>query len=130
MEQGGIVGMPISSIGYSASLIPLSELPGRETRAMEQRVVAAELATSLPGNSEHADSAEYGPVRVDVSIANFELTYNRRLQFEVDHQSNEIIVKVIDNETDEVVRVLPPEELQRLHRNTLEANGSLLSERA
>ena len=122
--------MPISSIGFSASFIPSAELFGREARSAEQRATVAEPPISIPGNGESQDSDGREPVRLDVNAENFELTYNRRLQFEVDHQSNQVIVKVIDNETDEVVRVLPPEELQRLHRNAQETTGSLLSERA
>jgi len=127
-EQGGIVSMPISSIGSGASLIPSFELPGRETRATEQRVTVAQVAASLPGNGGQG-SEEQGLNRMAADIANFGLTFDRRLQFVVDQQSNEIIVKVIDNMTDEVVRVLPPEELQRLHRSLSETMGSLLSER-
>jgi len=122
--------MPISSIGSSASLIPPLELPGRETRSTEQRATLSQVAASMPGNGRQAGAEEQGLNRMAVDIANFGLTFNRRLQFEVDHQSNEIIVKVIDKTTDEVVRVLPPEELQRLHRNLQETIGFLLSEQA
>jgi len=54
--------------------------------------------------------------------------FNKKLQFVVDHNSNEIIVKVIDKETDKVIKELPPEELQRLHRNLKEAVGLLFDE--
>jgi len=54
--------------------------------------------------------------------------FNRKLQFVVDHHSNEVIVKVIDKETDKVIKELPPEELQRLHRNLREAVGLLFDE--
>ena len=122
--------MPISSIGSSVSLIPSVELQGRETRSTEQRVTLAQVAASLPGSSEQADVQEQEQNRIAVDTDIFGLTFNRRLQFEVDHNSNEVIVKIIDNTTDEVVRVLPPEELQRLHRNLQETMGSLLSEQA
>jgi len=46
----------------------------------------------------------------------------------VDHHSNEVIVKVIDKETDKVIKELPPEELQRLHRKLKEAIGLLFDE--
>jgi flagellar protein FlaG len=49
---------------------------------------------------------------------------NRRLKFEVDHKSHDVTVKVIDGETDKVIRVLPPEELQRLHDNMRNATGN------
>ena len=51
---------------------------------------------------------------------------SKKLQFVVDHGSNQVIVKVIDRETDKVIKELPPEELQRLHRNLKEAVGLLL----
>ena len=53
------------------------------------------------------------------------LAFNRRLKFEVDQDSKELIVKVIDNETDKVIKVLPPEELQRLHSKISETIGFL-----
>jgi len=58
------------------------------------------------------------------------VAFNRKLQFVVDHRSNEVIVKVIDKETDKVIKELPPEELQRLHRNIKEAIGLLFDEMA
>jgi len=54
--------------------------------------------------------------------------FNKKLQFVVDHSSNEVLVKVIDKNTDKVIKVIPPEELQRLHRNLKEAIGNLFSE--
>jgi len=54
--------------------------------------------------------------------------FNKKLQFVVDHHSNEVIVKVIDKETDKVIKELPPEELQRLHKNLKEAIGLLFDE--
>jgi flagellar protein FlaG len=46
----------------------------------------------------------------------------------VDQSSQQVIVKVIDKETDKVIKELPPEELQRLHRNIKEAIGLLYDE--
>ena len=119
--------MPIASIGSSANIIPPLEFPGRETRASERRETLVQVAVSLPGNGERSDSEEREPNRMAVDIASSGQALNRRLQFVVDHQSNEVLVKVIDSSTDEVVRVLPPEELQRLYRKQ-GTNGSLLNE--
>jgi len=56
--------------------------------------------------------------------------FNKKLQFEVDQSSNQVIVKVIDKDTDKVIKELPPEELQRLHRNLKEAIGLIFDEMA
>ena len=54
--------------------------------------------------------------------------FNKKLQFVVDHSSNQVIVKVIDKETDKVIKELPPAELQRLYSNLKEAIGLLFDE--
>ena len=53
------------------------------------------------------------------------LAFDRRLKFEINQESREILIKVIDNETDKVIKVLPPEELQRLHSRLRETMGFL-----
>ena len=53
------------------------------------------------------------------------LAFDRRLKFEINQESKEILIKVIDNETDKVIKVLPPEELQRLHSRLRETMGFL-----
>jgi len=60
-----------------------------------------------------------------LELDNLSIAFNRRLKFEMNQDSNNIIVKVIDNETDKVIKVLPPEELQRLHSNIRETMGFL-----
>ena len=54
--------------------------------------------------------------------------FNRKLQFVVDNSSHQVIVKVIDKETDKVIKELPPEELQRLNRNLKEVIGLLFDD--
>jgi flagellar protein FlaG len=65
---------------------------------------------------------------VTKNLEQISLSFNRRLQFVVDHKSNEISVKVIDRATDKVIKVLPPEELQRLHSRIEETIGFLFDE--
>jgi flagellar protein FlaG len=115
-------------------VIPQQGLPQerftRQTRPFSETVSAARerFEATLPGNKSP------GKVSVDIgpAVADFEritLAFNRRLKFEVDHESHEVTVKVIDSETDKVIKVLPPEELQRLHDNIKETIGFLFDER-
>jgi flagellar protein FlaG len=75
-------------------------------------------------------SGKQGGEILDVArnLEQISLSFNRRLQFVVDHKSNEITVKVIDRATDKVIKVLPPEELQRLHSRIEETIGFLFDE--
>ena len=56
------------------------------------------------------------------------VAFNKKLKFEVNHQSNDVTIKVIDPETDKVIKVLPPKELQRLHSHIKETIGFLFDE--
>jgi flagellar protein FlaG len=48
------------------------------------------------------------------------------VQFENNTESNELIVKVIDRETNEVVRQIPPEELLELTKHLNELRGNIV----
>ena len=89
---------------------------------MEQKVQAEQAAAALPGGEKQkqANIQQAAAALEKVSIA-----FNRRLKFEIDQESREILIKVIDNETDKVIKVLPPEELQRLHSRISETIGVL-----
>ena len=50
-------------------------------------------------------------------------TVNRNLQFTLDEESGRTIIRVIDAETDEVIRQIPPEEILALARH-LRDDGS------
>ena len=61
-------------------------------------------------------------------IEEFSSIMNRRLKYSVNRDTNMVVVKVIDSQTDKVIKVLPPEALQRLHAKMSEAIGLLFDE--
>jgi flagellar protein FlaG len=61
-------------------------------------------------------------------IVNFSDTFNRRLKFSINRELNQVVVKVIDRETDKVIKEIPHEGLQRLHMRLKEAMGLLFDE--
>jgi flagellar protein FlaG len=121
------MGIQIAAVGA----IQQQELPqdrgsarAARIRTAERTAVLDKFEASLPGNNE--------PQKLEAITADLErisLAFNRKLQFVVDHRSNEVIVKVIDPETDKVIKVLPPEELQRMHNKLKETIGFLFDER-
>ena len=61
-------------------------------------------------------------------IEQFSNFLNRRLKYSIDQATDQVIVKVIDGETDKVIKELPPEELQRIHSRLREAIGLLFDQ--
>jgi uncharacterized FlaG/YvyC family protein len=96
---------------------------------VEQKVDITQAQTALLGAQRDAftDSAGASQQVASNLQGAAGLTFDSRLEFVLDQESSEITVKVVDNRTDEVIRVLPPEELQRLHSKIREATGSLLN---
>ncbi|MDR1617467.1 MAG: flagellar protein FlaG [Treponema sp.] len=128
--------IPIASVGTRISLVPQQEFHQGGGTSRQARIRAEEVKTaafekfeaSLPGNNRADKDAE----AISAAAADLEhisLTFNKKLKFVVDHQSHEVTVKVIDSETDKVIKVLPPEELQRLHDSIRETIGFLIDER-
>ncbi len=62
-------------------------------------------------------------------ILKFTDIFNKRLKFSFNRALNQMIVKVIDKETDKVIKEIPPEELQRLHIRMKETLGILFDEK-
>ena len=56
------------------------------------------------------------------------LLFNKKFKFTVNRELNQVIVKVIDGSTDEVIKEIPPEELQRVQAKIKEAIGLLIDE--
>jgi flagellar protein FlaG len=49
------------------------------------------------------------------------------VRFEKNKETEELVVKVVDSETDEVVRQIPPEELMELTKTLKELQGNLVN---
>jgi len=120
--------MPISNIVSGASSVPPPGLPGRAV-APEGR--QEEFASALPGRGDPPPYARTEEAAGSAPASSLlDSISNVKLQFEVEHGSREVLVKVIDAETEEVLRELPPEELRRLSRGAEEGDGRLISARA
>jgi len=107
--------MSVANVGFSTvsqMLFPEQERTVRQPVEQQEKKAKPQVH-----NSTTADLEKIG------------LVFNKKLQFVVDHSSNEVIIKVIDKETDKVIKELPPEELQRLHSNLKEAIGLLFDEK-
>lgn len=55
---------------------------------------------------------------------------NRTVHLEIDHESHNVIVKVVDKNTGEVIRQIPPEELVALAKKIKDGKGTLFNKEA
>jgi flagellar protein FlaG len=101
---------------------PLSEEQKAADRAAVEKIAADKVEVSLLGSQKIIVSDLQ---KTTSDLEKISLAFNRRLKFEIDHESREILIKIIDNETDKVIKVLPPEELKRLHSNIKDTIGFL-----
>jgi len=117
------MGMQVSSLIMGNAPAP-QEFPQekRSPRPGDPKPVVERFEASMPGSSK--DKVP-DLKKTAADMEHISLAFNRRLQFVIDQESREILIKVIDNETDKVIKVLPPEELQRLHSRIKETIGFL-----
>lgn len=100
-------------------------------RGSEQQMtqIQMESARRQQGRPERQQSEQ--PVQIHEltdELRSIGRIFNRRLEFEINRDLNRVVVKVIDRETDKVIKELPPEEIQRLHVRIREAIGLLVDE--
>jgi flagellar protein FlaG len=88
----------------------------------EQKPAEKDMPTPVEDNSSLSDNEIQ---KTTSDLEHISIAFNRRLKFVLDQESREILIKVIDRETDKVIKVLPPEELQRLHSRIKETMGFL-----
>ena len=82
----------------------------------------------LSGNQITSDKSLAVMERAVKDLEQISLAFNKKLKFMVDHKSHAVTVKVIDPQTDKVIKELPSEELQRLHDKIRETIGFLFDE--
>jgi hypothetical protein len=113
MQIGSVQGsIPRENLGYSKRAVPL----------MRDSLMRAGL---MGAPSAPKPKREPQPVLRKIEM---EPVMNYRLKYVVDSESARVIVKVIDGETDKVIKELPPEELRRLAAG--KDPGALLNEEA
>jgi len=113
----------------SMQIGPMPIGPEKTIVRQPEPVSRADIATPLTANRNTPDNKSLDIKKTTEDLERVSMAFNRRLKFIVDHESNEITVKVIDTETDKVIKVLPPEELQRLHQRIRDTIGFLFDQR-
>ena len=119
------------------------KISGLEAAPGKASVVQDVAAKSAPSGSVNAtkevsvdkesrDEWQVSPNFLEKAIekANKSMVFrNRYLEFRIHEKTNEIIVRVIDSETKEVIREIPSEKILDMFASMLELAGLLVDER-
>jgi flagellar protein FlaG len=108
----------ISAVFTPANVSQLAFHPAAESRRAAPLPAAGEHPVPVLGSHELKHAVE--------QMNSLARIMNHRLSFSVDQETHDIIVKVVDADTDKVIRELPPAELQKLHKSIKEALGLLI----
>lgn len=124
----GIRGQGTVSETVSANITTLSEL--KQTESSSVNTKRAENQTSEQKNEGSGNHAQL--TRKDVedmveALEDFANTVQTRLTFSIDDDTEDVVVKIIDKETDEVIRQFPAEEILGLREKMQDLNGLLFS---
>ena len=105
-----------SSLARSASAIaPTASAPARtdeSASARGQPVDAGELASAIE------------------KVQDFTKTLANELKFNIDEDSGQMVVKIVDSATDEVIRQIPSEEMLEIAKALDQIQGLLIKQKA
>jgi flagellar protein FlaG len=111
------MGMEIPGILKGA---PLPDVLMKEPRAAPERQPRPQPAPEVSRQEiEHQAKA----------LEKTFLAFNRKVKLSVNDQINQVIIKVVDSETDKVIKEIPAEEIQRLIARIKETIGLLVDEK-
>jgi flagellar protein FlaG len=118
--------LDIASIARNAPVqeIAKRQAPPERDAAVEAKQVAQKLADAAAKKPQDRIEVE----RYLSEIVNYTAVFNKRLRFSINEELNQVVVKVIDSETDKVIKEIPPEVIQRMHVRIREAIGLLIDE--
>jgi len=109
---------------------PVPASPIRENRKPEHNIrttLNQEAEKEIPKFSNPPEKAEIE--KYMRRLFKYNLSLVKKLKYSVNEELGQVVVKVIDPETDKVIKEIPSEEMQKLHIRIREAIGLLVDEK-
>jgi flagellar protein FlaG len=80
--------------------------------------------------SEEIINKETEDIKKGIEEINSQLsTMNRSIRFSVDDSTNDVVVRVVDKESGEVIKELPPESILKLRERMAQLSGLMVEEK-
>ncbi|MDH3637355.1 MAG: flagellar protein FlaG [Gammaproteobacteria bacterium] len=96
----------------------------------QPRVTEGDTQVRQEGDKQDAQVNERDLGSVVESLNAIAQTVRRQLEFSVDQDSGRTVIKIMDFDTQEVIRQIPPEELLRLSQLLNDAQGLIINDQA
>lgn len=120
---GVVLAQPKGESG-KASEVQASRTVDASSEAASKKSAAADAEKT---RSEAVDEKQLAQM-VD-ELNGFAQTVQRQLQFSVDKDNGEVVVKVVDARTKDVIREIPPEEIRNMQKQLDQVNDKLFHKR-
>lgn len=116
MKIENIQTLPVRPVEYTAA--------DRGTVADTQAKNDADTVSVATSKALQKDARSAEEVRQDVQAINEQLAIlNQSLQFSVEAESRDVVVKIVDKESGEVIKQIPPEEIVNLRKRLREMSS-------
>lgn len=100
---------------------------GSPSAATAQALLKEPRVATQPQNPLQEAARSADEIQQDIEKMNDQLkSMNRSIRFSVDDESHDIVVKVVDENTGDVVMEIPPEEVLKLRERMSEMSGLLV----
>lgn len=121
------MGMEITGIGQQFSAKD-RRIEGSVNSSLRSTAQAFQTASEAQSNSQQKGVDEAKIQKIVEQIQSISDMFDRKLQFQINRDLNDVIVKVIDSQTDKVIREIPSAEIQKLQLRIKQTLGLLFDE--
>lgn len=123
--------LKIHGVTAGQSPRPVTALPVNDMQRTARQVETPRYKTTVGQEEQQYREPTVEGVQEAVEDINKVLHYmNERLEFSVHEATNRVMVRVLDRETDEIIREIPPEQILDLVAKLQDLVGLLVDERA
>ncbi|MDR2925184.1 MAG: flagellar protein FlaG [Azoarcus sp.] len=131
----GLSGRATSQASPRSSTPQFAEMAGLPAQqssqaADEARAVGRGQEATNPGSAAQAEKLEQAVRESVEKLNNFIRPYVTSLEFSIDEDLGRIVVKIMDNETDEVIKQIPSEDVLALTKALDKVAGLIVEQEA
>ena len=136
MEIESIKSVGAANSGAASSYVPpVSDTSGNSVKVVSDTQKAAETASESNSGSNNQsevqnqanENRKVAKSTIDSTIS--ETNSNTQLQYSIDEETQRISIKIIDKDTDKVIREVPPEETLEAIKKIWEIAGIIVDEK-